>query len=89
MKLRTILLGGAVVLALSATFGFKAKKVGPGPVSVFEAGVCVNRPWTTNEPTCTETGTGPQCTATVANYLVYKFEATTTPSCSVPLRRPF
>lgn len=89
MNLRTILLSGVVLLALVVTFGFKPKATGPGPVSVFLSGVCTNVGFTTNEPICSETGTGPQCTVTVARYPAYKFEATTTPSCSVPLREPF
>lgn len=89
MNLRTIILSGVVLLATSATFGFKSKLASPGPVSIFLSGVCTNMPYQTNEPVCVETGTGPQCTATAFMYPVYKFEATTTPSCSVPLRKPF
>ena len=89
MNLRTMLLSGVVLLALTVTFGFKPKKLGEGPVSIFLSGVCTNMPFSTNEMYCSETGTGPQCTTQTAHYLAYKFELTTTPTCSVPLRQPF
>lgn len=89
MTLRTILFSGVILLALSITFGFKSNITTPGPISIFLGGVCTNSGSPTNEPVCTVSGTGPQCTALAARYLAYKFEATTTPSCSVPLREPF
>jgi len=89
MNLRTLLLSGAVLFALTATFGFKSKTVNTGPVSIRPGTVCTNFPSGTNEPVCTPTGTGPQCTVTGARYLAYQFEATTTPTCSVPLRTPY
>lgn len=88
MNLRTILLSGVAVVSIGTAFGSKTTTRIPGPVSIFQGGVCINWPSPTVEQFCSETYTGPQCTA-IGGDLAYKFEATSTPSCSVPLRRPF
>lgn len=89
MNLRSIVLSGVLLLTVAVTFGFKSAKRDLGPVSIFAGGICTNFAANTNEPVCTATGTGPQCTVTGARYLAYKFEPTSTPTCSVPLRTPF
>jgi len=87
MNLRSVFFSGVILLSLTVTFGVKSNAKRIGPASALIGNTCINVS-ATNETYCFETGTGPQCTA-LGSYPAYKFEATTTPSCSIPLRQPF
>lgn len=87
MKFRRILMTGALSIAVMAAFGFKVKGKSLIDYSTYINGVCYNLSGVPNQEYCEVFFTGPQCTVGVNP--IYEFEATTTPTCSKPLRQPF
>lgn len=88
MKIRTIVMSLAVVLAVCTAA--IAKRTAPADVfSILVGGSCFNTGGYFDQPLCSPTNTGAQCTTDYGTTPVYQFEPTTTPSCSVPLRARF
>jgi len=88
MKTRNLLMTLVFMIAVTASFGSKMTAKPPGVVSVYLNGTCVNIIDDPDQAYCMPNYTGPQCTVNGVR-LAYEFEATTTPTCSIPLRQLF